>query len=119
MAEVIEFPSGQEFNRREIERLFEKKLEGAEPKHADCVRKGVARILDTYGTGNLPNIELEGLIVPEGLDAATAVAFASHVCGKYKDAIAPFVHGIVIDLLRTEEKLCKCRYAEFLGRPTS
>ena len=116
MAEVIEFPSGPEFNRREIERLFAKKLEGAEPKYADCVRKGVARILDTYEIGNLPNIKLEGLIVPEGLDAATAVAFASHVCGKYKDAIAPFVYRIVIDLLRAEVELCKCRFPQQQSR---
>ncbi len=109
MAEVIEFPAGPEFDRRQIERELEKLLEGKEPEYAESARNAIARILDAYGPGHLPPVNVP-VVVPQGLDHATAVALAADVCTKYKNALAPFVQGMLLDLVRAELTVCNYKF---------
>src|SRR5438105_1208620 len=109
MAEVIEFPAGPEFDRRQIERELEKLLAGKEPEYQECARQGIKRVLDVYGAGYLPTVKMD-VVVPTGVDPDIARAFAYEVCGKYKNEVAPFLRRMLLDLCVAEIKLCNTKF---------
>ena len=106
MADIIEFPGGQERMRREMERLLDDELQVSNPELRKCVKERVSSVLARHP--GIPSLSV-AVTLPAGVTEDSIQPVIAALQKEYKEKVTAFAQGLVKEICVLEVHLCKAQ----------
>ena len=107
MAEIIQFPGGEEQIRLEMERLLEDSLRISNPAVRKCVKERVGAVLAKHR--GIPTLSIS-VTLPAGVTEASIQPVIVELQNEYRDKVTAFAFDLVKDICLLEARLCKVEH---------
>jgi hypothetical protein len=105
MSEIIEFPGGAEFFRRNIERTIDESLVVSDPDVKTCIKKRVGETLSKYR--GIPSLQISlALSLSEPDEKKLTEALAK----EYNEKVSKFAMELIKEICLLQAQLCRCEH---------
>lgn len=107
MSDVIEFPGGTEFFRRNVERIIEESLHVSDPEVKACIKKRVGETLSRYR--GIPPLQIS--LVPP-LNETDEKKLSEALAKVYNEKVSIFAMELVKEICILQARLCRVEHGQ-------
>lgn len=107
MGDVIEFPGGTEFFRRNVERTIEESIVVSDPDLKTCIKKRVGETLARYR--GIPSLQVSLALT---LNKADIKKLSEVLTKEYNEKVSKFAMELVKEICLLQAQLCRCEHSE-------